>query len=45
MTNFERVKMYFEKGWATIQQVKLYVQFERITETEFLEITGEEYVE
>ncbi|WP_273483581.1 XkdX family protein [Desulforamulus ruminis] len=43
MTNFERVKYYFEKGWATVAQVQMYVQYSVITGQEFEQITGEPY--
>ena len=44
MTDFERVKMYYDNGWATKEQVKLYVQYVKITETEYEQITAEVYV-
>ncbi|MDO7787511.1 XkdX family protein [Desulforamulus aquiferis] len=43
MSNLERVKYYFEKGWATVVQVQMYVQYSVITGEEFEEITGEAY--
>ena len=45
MTNFERVKYYYEKGWATKAQVAKYVQFGVITPEEYELITGEVYQE
>lgn len=43
MTDFERVKMYYEKNWATKGQVAQYVFYEKITPAEYKLITGEEY--
>jgi uncharacterized XkdX family phage protein len=43
MTDFERVKMYYDNSWATKDQVKKYVQFGKITEVEYQSITGEPY--
>ncbi|NBI28577.1 XkdX family protein [Chengkuizengella marina] len=37
------VERYYPK-YYTIDQVKVFVEREKITEAEFLEITGEEYV-
>lgn len=41
MTDFERVKMYYDKGWATKEQVHTYVDYGKITEEEYLQIVGE----
>ena len=41
MTDFERIKMYFDKGWATKEQVGKYVSFKKITPEEYELITGE----
>ncbi len=43
MTDFERVKMYYDKGWATKEQVGQYVGYGVITEAEYEQITGEPY--
>lgn len=43
MTAFERVKYYFDKGWASTDKVRLYVQYGVITAVEFETITGEVY--
>jgi uncharacterized XkdX family phage protein len=43
MTDFERVKMYYDNGWATNQQVAKYVYYEKITPEQYEEITGEPY--
>lgn len=44
MTDFERIKYYYDKGWATIDQLKRYVVYEKITPAEFEQITGQVYV-
>ena len=44
MTNYERIKMYYGKGWATKAQLKMYVSFEKITPEEYELITGDVYV-
>lgn len=44
MTDFERIKMYYDKGWATKAQVAKYVQYGKITPEEYELITGEVYV-
>ncbi len=44
MTDFERIKMYYDKGWATRAQVGRYVGFEKITPEQYLEITGDVYL-
>lgn len=43
MTDFERVKFYYEKGWADKNKVKLYVQYGVITTEEYELIVGECY--
>lgn len=43
MTNFERVKYYYDKGWATKAQVQKYVQYGVITADEYQTIIGEPY--
>ena len=43
MTNFDRVKMYYDKGWATKAQVGQYVGYGVITAEEYETITGETY--
>lgn len=40
MTNFEWCKYCFNKGWATVEQLKIWVQAGKITELEFTEMTG-----
>lgn len=44
MTNFERIKYYYDKGWATKTQLAKYVQFGVITSAEYETICGETYV-
>ncbi|MGM9924781.1 MAG: XkdX family protein [Bacillus sp. (in: firmicutes)] len=41
---FGMIKRYHEKGWWTTDMVKLAVVMKKITEEEFKEITGEDYV-
>jgi len=41
MTDFERIKMYYGKGWATKAQVGKYVYFGKITPAEYYSITGD----
>lgn len=43
MSDFERVKMYYDKGWATKAQVARYVNFGKITPEQYEEITGDAY--
>lgn len=42
-SNFERIKYYHEKGWATKSQVAQYVAYGVITPEEYELITGDEY--
>ena len=44
MTDFERIKMYYDKGWATKTQVAKYVYFGKITHEQYALITGDAYV-
>ena len=44
MTDFERIKMYYDNEWATKEQVARYVTFDKITPEEYELITGEVYV-
>ena len=41
---FKMVKRYYEAGYYTKEQVKVFVVAEYITVTEYKEITGIEYV-
>ena len=43
MTDFERIKMYYDKGWATKVQVGKYVYFGKITPEEYTLITNQVY--
>lgn len=43
MTDFERLKYYWEKGWAKEPQMRKYVQYNVITPEEFEQITGTQY--
>jgi uncharacterized XkdX family phage protein len=43
MTDFQRIKLYYDKGWATKPQVAQYVQFGKITQQQYQDITGDEY--
>ncbi|HBZ09104.1 MAG TPA: XkdX family protein [Bacillus bacterium] len=43
MTDFDRVKLFFVNGWATKDQVAIYVQYNKITPTQYEEITEEPY--
>jgi len=42
MTDFERIKMYYDKKWATKEQVAKYVSFGKISYTEYYTITKDE---
>ncbi len=44
MTDFERIKMYYDKGWAMNAQVGRYVYFGKITPEQYTLITGDPYV-
>ncbi|MDO3682188.1 XkdX family protein [Paenibacillus ehimensis] len=45
MTDFERIRLYYELKWATKEQLQKYVQFNVITPEEYKVITGEAYVQ
>lgn len=45
MTEFEKVKYYYDKGWASKQQVGMYVFYGKITPEEYETITGDDYAE
>ena len=40
---FEKIKRYFDGGYYTIEEVKIFVKAGKITESQFTEITGEVY--
>lgn len=44
MNWFEKVKRYYDKGLYTKDQVKVFVKGGKISQEEYKEITGEEYV-
>jgi len=44
VTDFERIKMYYNKGWATKVQVARYVYFGKITPEQYMLIAGDIYV-
>lgn len=41
---FEKIKRYFNNGRYTKDEVKKFVQFKKITEEQYKEITGEDYI-
>ena len=43
MSDFDRIKMYYEHGWATKAQVGMYVTFGKITPDQYKLITGDDY--
>lgn len=43
MSDYERIKLYYEKGYATKEQVRKYVTYGKITPEQYEEITGEIY--
>jgi len=43
MTDFERIKYYYDKGWASKSQVGMYVQYGKITPEEYELIVEEPY--
>lgn len=43
MSDFERIKTYYDKGWASKAQVRQYVAYGKITPEQYEEITGEIY--
>ncbi len=43
MTNFEWCKYAYDKGWADAEDLKIWVQAGKITESEYEEITGIPY--
>lgn len=42
-SDFERLSYFYEKKWVSDVQLKLYVQFNSITASEFKAITGKDY--
>jgi uncharacterized XkdX family phage protein len=43
MTDFERIKFYYDKGWCSKEQLRKYVEFGVITIQEYELICGEVY--
>lgn len=43
MTDFDRVKFYYDKRWASKEQVAQYTKYGVITPAQYKEITGEDY--
>ncbi|USK56582.1 XkdX family protein [Cytobacillus solani] len=41
--DFTKVKMYYDYGWASPEQVAVYVKFNKITPEEYKEITKLDY--
>ncbi|MBC5626171.1 XkdX family protein [Clostridium sp. NSJ-49] len=44
MNWFEKIKRYYDKGIYTNGEVKVFVKGNKITEEQYKEITGEEYL-
>lgn len=44
MNWFEKIERYYKNGLYTNEQVKVFVQAGKITEIEYKEITGENYM-
>lgn len=42
--DYERIKLYYEYGWATKEDIAMYVFYEKITPEEYELITGDPYV-
>ncbi|TVX91913.1 XkdX family protein [Paenibacillus agilis] len=38
--DYERIKYYYDCGWATVAQLQVYVKFKVITDAERLQILG-----
>ncbi len=43
MTDYERIKMYYDKGWCDLSKLRKYVEFNVITSQEYELISGENY--
>ena len=41
---FEKIERYYKNGLYTNEQVKIFVQTGKITEVQYKEITGEDYI-
>lgn len=42
---FEKVNRYYNEGFYTNEQVKIFVVYNKISKEEFKQITGEDYLE
>ncbi|MBB6218646.1 hypothetical protein HNQ80_004820 [Anaerosolibacter carboniphilus] len=43
MTEFQKWQYYYGKGWASVEQLRLVVQYNKISPEEFEQITGQPY--
>lgn len=43
MTDFEWCKYAYDRGWARVDQLRIWVQANKITAEQFKEITGQDY--
>ncbi|MCK9328746.1 MAG: XkdX family protein [Candidatus Cloacimonetes bacterium] len=43
LNDFERIKLYFSKNWCNKEQLRQYVEFNKITQEEYKIICGENY--
>lgn len=44
MNDFEKLTLYYEKKWIDNIKLRQYVVFNIITEKQYKEITGEDYI-
>lgn len=44
MNWFDKIERYFNEQYYTVEQVKVFVVAKKITELEFKQITGEDYI-
>ena len=44
MNWFEKIKRYYDKGIYTNDEVKVFVKWNKITEEQYKEITGADYL-
>jgi len=43
MSDFERIKIYYDNKWCNIFQLRQFVEFNKITIEQFKSICGEDY--
>lgn len=43
MNWYSKIKRYYDKGYYSVDDVKIFVEAGKITEEQFKEITGEDY--